>query len=403
MKRDEILSLTGESDVGCPGRLSRRTFMGLAAAGAAGAALAPRLAGQDAASTGPPVIKTNIEEAMKIPRGAGAMPGRYPGRVVALKPGAMSEAGEIDADKVQRAVDRGMAALTGEEDMGKAWAQFVTPEDVVGIKVNPIGGNLLSTRPEVVDAIVEGLRAAGVPDANIVIWDRRLFQMHEAGFTEERFPGIRLLGTEMRGPNGEFYDDEGRLWARDNIDREVLPYVADLEMEYNRETLPYMINMGKESYFTKIATQTCTKIINVPVLKNAGPTVTLCLKNLSYGALSNTSRLHKIWSESVAQPSAFPCLRDKTVLNIVDGLKACYDGGPGANPKFIYTADLMYFGTDPVAVDAVGHEYITKERIARGVQEFEDKRRRAFLEIASELGLGVADRGKIDLVEIKEG
>ena len=74
----------------------------------------------------------------------------------------------------------------------------------------------------------------------------------------------------MKGPNGEFYDDKGELWAKDNIDREALPYVADVEMKYNKGTLPYMINEGKSSYFTKIVTGTVTKIVNVPILKNAG-------------------------------------------------------------------------------------------------------------------------------------
>ena len=58
-----------------------------------------------------------------------------------------------------------------------------------------------------------------MPKSNIIIWDRRHFQMIEAGFTPERFPGIAILGTEMKGPNGDFYDDKGEMWAKDNIDR----------------------------------------------------------------------------------------------------------------------------------------------------------------------------------------
>jgi len=162
-----------------------------------------------------------------------------------------------------------------------------------------------------------------------------------------------------------------------------------------------MVNEGKYSYFTKLITQKCTRIINVPILKNAGPAVTLCLKNLSYGALSNTSRLHKLWNESVAEPCAFPCLRDKVSLNIVDGFQACYDGGPGANPNFIWDANLMLFGTDPVAVDTVGYEFILKERMKRGVQQLEDKNGRVFLQIAEGLGLGYHRSDKIDLHELK--
>jgi uncharacterized protein (DUF362 family) len=304
---------------------------------------------------------------------------------------------------VAKEIQAGLAALTGEKDMGKAWGQFVGPKDVVGIKVNPIGGAILSTKPEVVDAIIAGLLAAGVKKENVVIWDRRLFQLEEAGFTAARFPGVRILGTEMKGPNGEFYDDKGDLWAKDNIDREALPYVAEVEQKYDKETLGYMINEGKSSYFTKIVTEKVTKVVNVPILKNAGATTTCCLKNLSYGALSNTSRLHKLWMKSVAEPCAFPVLRDKVVLNIVDGLQACYDAGPGANPKFIYDARVLLFGSDPVAVDAVVHDMVVKERMGRGVQQVDAKGRSAFLELAEALGLGVAARDKIKISDLALG
>ncbi len=381
--------------------------MGAAAMAAAGAALAPRLIGQEKTqekpAPPPPQIKTNIDEVRGIPRVAGSMPGKYPGRVVRVATGKNPVGQKIDGARVRREVERGMAALTGEKRMGKAWRQFVGPKDIVGIKVNPIGGAILSTKPEVVDAIVEGLLAAGVRKANIVIWDRRLFQLADAGFTEARFPGIRILGTEMKGPNGEFYDDKGELWARDNVDREALPYVVDLEMKYNKELLGYMINEGKESYFTKIVTEKVTKIVNVPIFKNSGATVTCCLKNLAYGSVSNTSRLHKIWMNSVVEPCAFPVLRDKVVLNIVDGLQACYDGGPGANPKFVYDANLLLFGTDPVAADAVAHDILVKERIARGVQTADAPARSAFLAIAEELGLGIAARDKIETRDVALG
>jgi uncharacterized protein (DUF362 family) len=350
-----------------------------------------------------PEVKTNIDEVRSIPRVAGSLPGKYPGKVVRVKTGPNPVGQKIDGARVRKELERGMAELTGEKKMGKAWAHFARPKDVVGIKVNPIGEAILSTKPEVVDAIIAGLMAAGVPKTNIVIWDRRLFQLEAAGFTAARFPGIRILGTEMKGPNGEFYDDKGELWAKDNIDREALPYVADLEMKYNKETLGYMINEGKESYFTKIVTEKVTKIVNVPILKNAGATTTCCLKNLSYGSLSNTSRLHKIWMKSVAEPCAFPVLRDKVVLNIVDGLQACYDGGPGANPKYIYDSSVLLLGSDPVAVDAVAHDIIVKERMARGVQQVDTGGRSAFLELAEGLGLGVAARDKIMISEVNLG
>jgi uncharacterized protein (DUF362 family) len=411
MRKDDIMTLTGEKDA-CPSdKFSRRKFFGLASMAAAGAALSPRLISQEKVQSekppaAPPAdIKTNIDEVRGIPRVATSLPGKYPGRVVRVKTGANPVGQKIDGARVRREIEAGMAELTGEKNMAKAWGRFVGPQDIVGIKVNPIGEKILSTKPEVVDAVIAGLLAAGVRKENIVIWDRRHFELLDAGFTPERFPGIRIMGTEMKGPNGGFYDDKGELWAKDNIDRESLPYVAEVEEKYDKELMGYMLNEGKSSYFSRIVTTTVTKIVNVPILKNAGATTTCCLKNLSYGSISNTSRLHKLWMKSVVEPVAFPVLRDKVVLNVVDGLQACYDGGPGANPKFIYDANVLLFGTDPVAIDSVAHDMIIKERIARGTQQVDDPRRRsaAFLDLAEKLGLGVAARDKIAISEVGLG
>jgi uncharacterized protein (DUF362 family) len=407
MRQDDILTLTREKDA-CPSdKFSRRKFFGLASLAAAGAALLPNLIGQEKAqnekppAAPPPEIRTNIDEVRNIPRVAASLPGKYPGRVVRVKTGANPVGQKIDGARVLREVEAGMARLTGEKDMARAWGRFVGPKDVVGIKVNPIGEKILSTKPEVVDAVIAGLMAAGVRKENIVVWDRRHFELLDAGLGPERFPGIRVLGTEVKGPDGGFYDDKGQLWAKDNIDRESLPYVAEVEEKYDKELMGYMLNEGKESYFTRIVTSTVTKIVNVPILKNAGATTTCCLKNLSFGSLSNTSRLHKLWMKAVAEPVAFPPLRDKVVLNVVDGLQACYDGGPGANPKFIYDANVLMFGTDPVAVDSVAHDIVVKERMARGVQQIDNKAKAgAFLFIAEGLGLGVAAREKIDLIDV---
>ena len=96
-------------------------------------------------------------------------------------------------------------------------------------------------------------------------------------------------------------------------------------------------------------------------------------------------------------------LRDKVVLNVVDGLQACYDGGPGANPKFIYDANVLLFGSDPVAVDAVAHDIVVKERMDRGVQQVDAAGRSAFLEIAAGLGLGIAARDKLEIKDVSLG
>ena len=174
-----------------------------------------------------------------------------------------------------------------------------------------------------------------------------------------------------------------------------------IEGEYDAYTMPYMINGGKYSYFTKICTEMVTKIINVPILKNAGTTITGCMKNLAFGSITNTARLHgQMWNDTCASVCAFPPLRDKVVLNILDGMIGCFDGGPAANPQFICPYHSILAGTDPVAVDEVGYRMILEKRLAEGVQKEEKKGARAFLEMAETLGLGIANPEKIDLHEI---
>jgi len=175
-------------------------------------------------------------------------------------------------------------------------------------------------------------------------------------------------------------------------------YHAEVEGTYNKATLPYMVNEGKYSYFSKIVTQEVDKIINVPILKNAGSSVTLCMKNLAFGSITNTSRLHaSLWAETCAEVNAFPPLRDKVVLNIVDGMKGCFNGGPGANPQFFTNYNTLLVGTDPVAVDRIGYEIVLAKRLEEKIQEKEVPSALRFMELSESLGLGTADRAKISL------
>lgn len=342
---------------------------------------------------------TNYEEALKIPRTKTSMPGLYPGKVVkAFHPDSVVN--DVPVESVAYSMlSQSMLLLTGAKSVQEAWKQFVSPTEVIGLKVNPIGKALLSTSHAVVKSVIKQLEEAGIPKKNIVIWDRRGEQLEEAGFTPQNYPDIKMLSTEIQ-ENGSYYGADGKLLGLNRID-EKWYYWADCEQEYDAYTLPFMVNEGKFSYFTKVCTQEVDKIINIPIMKNSGASVTLCLKNLAFGAITNTSRLHKdLWAETCAQVCAFPPLRDKVVLNIADGLIGCYDGGPGANPQFICQYNTLLVGSDPVAVDRIGHEIIIGRRISEGRQKEESPRGIAQLMLAQEYGLGVAERDKIELIEV---
>ncbi|NSW94134.1 MAG: DUF362 domain-containing protein, partial [Bacteroidales bacterium] len=173
---------------------------------------------------------------------------------------------------------------------------------------------------------------------------------------------------------------------------------ADVEGEYDAETMPYMVNGGKYSYFSSIVTRELDKIINIPVLKNAGASITNAMKNLAFGSVSNTGRLHaRLWNETCAEVCAFAPLRDKVVLNICDGLRGCFNGGPAANPQFICNYNTLLVSSDPVAMDRIAYDIIAEKRIAEGIQKTPTPEVLTFLSIAEKLRLGIADRNRIEL------
>ncbi len=379
----------------------RRDFFRLLTAGGAGLLLSPVAAPVQAAEDQQPVKPaTNIKEALKYPRNASSMPGLFPGKVTQVNHSGCIKDKVIQQKAVDAMLEALMLDLTGKRTIKKAWRKFVSPDDIVGLKVNPVAGKLLTTSHELVKAVIAQLEKAGIPRENIVIWDRREMELHETGFLPENYPGIKITGTEQKDSKGSFFDQNGKLYGESMIDKE-WAYHADVEGTYDEYTMPYMVNGGKDSYFSKICTKQVTKIINLPILKNAGSSVTLCLKNLAFGAISNTGRLHaKLWHDTIAEVCAFPPLRDKVVLNIVDGLIGCYNGGPAANPQFICQYNLLLAGTDAVAVDRIGLNIVSNKRIEMKLQKEENAGASQFLKRAEELGLGIGDNNRIKLSTI---
>ncbi len=386
--------------------LKRRDFLKVSGAAGAGLVLGtPTLWAQDAQKQEKPAKpKTNIEDVLKIPRTKYFLPGAFPGKVVEIhNPNAMTEE-KIDAEIVAQMFQAGIQKLT-DQNLKKSFKLFFEKDDVVGIKVNPVGPGLISTRLELVDAIIDWLTQNGIKQGNIIIWDRFDYMLTDAGFTKERFPGIGIEGLQTMdeaAASGESKDDskwlkpDGSHVSTDNFDMDVY-YWADVEGP--KDDKPYLnqhVFNGKYSYFGKLLTKKLTKMINVPVFKNTGNGISMATKNLGYGAICNTSRLHRpLFFDVCTEVMAFPVIRDKLVLNITDGLRAQYDGGPDKNANFTYLYNKLFFATDPFALDMVCHNLLVEKRKAMKVNVNEHPRFTDYLRYAERLGLGIADPDKI--------
>jgi uncharacterized protein (DUF362 family) len=339
-----------------------------------------------------------------MPRSPLGMPGLFPGRVVdVFHPGSIAGR-RVSQPVVREMLDAGMAALTGDAAASDAWAKFFVPADIVAIKVNPSSGPRTVTSIPLVCEVIQALNAVGVPNRNIVIYDRHANQLEVHGYHALVPPGVRIVGLEQR-------------WAvKGTESRGGYDPNAWCEMDCfgERET---------RSYLARIVTSEATKIVNLPCLKEHNASgVTGCLKNLAYGSFNNVARTHaspKTYTDpAIAVMCTAPTLRNKAVLHVMDGLRAVYHGGPFAwNPDFVWEAKTLLIGTDPVAVDRVELEIVEQKRRELGVPPLTDRspanigsndemqrtahknphyREPGHIKTASELGLGEWELADID-------
>jgi len=298
-------------------------------------------------------------------RGAAASRARVViARDATLLRGQVSEHGDL----LRKLLDAAMQKLTNEPDAAAAWRRVFRPGDRVGIKVNTLG---LATQPAVVDAVVAGLRSAGVPAENIIIWDRFDVELAAAGFklnTSAR--GVRCRGTDAQS-YGTGY----------------LPDIA--------------VNGEIGSCFSRIVADV-DALISVPVLKDhnlAG--ASLGMKNF-FGAIHNPNKYHSHNCDPyVADVVSHRYIRPKWKLTVCDGTRAQYNAGPGRHPGFAWDFGGLIVGTDFVATDAVAADLLEKKRQEAGLKSLAAEERPArHIATAGARGLGVAELDKIERIAV---
>jgi uncharacterized protein (DUF362 family) len=328
----------------------------------------------------------------------GGMPGRYPGHAIRVHSERAVDvsANRVNASAVKAMLSAGMCALTGDSEERDAWARFISPSDVVGIKVNCSGAPEINSNPELVAAIIQGLILVGVPPEHIYIYDRFANQMRIVNFPPHVAAGVQTAAAET---------SRGSILGYDPF-----TYVeADFFGE--EDTRSNLIRLVSEKF---------TKIINVPTMKeHRAAGVTGCLKNIAYGDFSNVARSHQgVVTNTysfIRTLAAVEPLRSRTVLNVMDGLRSLWQGGPFLqSPKFLFFPKEIVVGTDPVALDHLLLDMIEKKRREEGAPSLFNRskehlrpgpeldpnfnsfiREPGHIEYASHLGLGVYDKAHI--------
>ena len=331
------------------------------------------------------------------------IPGPYPGKAIRVHSDDAVDAAQnrVNAGPVRTMLSAGIRELTGAQTDKEAWSKFISPDDVVGIKVNCSGAPEIYSNPELVAAIIENLLSVGVPAPNIYIYDRFENQMKIANFTAKVAKGVQTAAAES---------SRGSILGYDPFTYVEVSFFGEEDTRSN------LIRLVSEKF---------TKVINVPTMKeHRAAGVTGCLKNLAYGDFSNVARSHQreisnTYSFIGTLASVEP-LRSRTVLNVMDGLRSLWQGGPFLqSPRFLFFPKQIVLGTDPVALDHVLIDMIEQKRREEGAPSIFNRSREhvkfqpeldpnfnsfirepGHVQYASHLGLGIYDNVQEKVIKV---
>ena len=283
------------------------------------------------------------------------------------RPGIVGVNNRPDPVGVQEMLDKVMREISGQKSTRDQWAKYISKDDVVGLKVNGRGGPHMSTKTELIEAVIKRLMELGVKENNIIIWDDRQRCIRSFGRPENMGDtGIRVCRSDH-------------------------PSIGWDEQEV-------MFN-GILANISKILTQYTTVMINMPLMKDhtyAG--TTLSLKNISHGITNSSSKFHSNHCNPyIAEINTTPVVHQKYRITIMDGFRGCFDKGPNYNPAFACNYESLYVAIDRVAMDAVCSPRIEATRQKHNLLPLSELGRPTnYIADAHRLGLGNNEIDKID-------
>jgi len=276
----------------------------------------------------------------------------------------------LDSGRLLKMLDRSVQVLYATDSPLEAWQKVVRPGEVVGLKVNGLAGKGISTSVLLVQILCARLQDAGIPQKDIVIWDRLNADLESAGFR---------IAT---------HQDRMRCFGNDTLG-------------YEEELATYG-SVG--SCLSKTLTRVCDAVINLPVLKDHGIAgVTMALKNM-FGAIHNPNKYHlNVGDPYIADVNMLPRIRQKVRLHICDATTAQYEGGPSYMPQWTWPYNGLLVSRDPVALDYTGWQILEQKRAEKGMKSLRTLGRAPdYIATAADPNhrLGTNDPSQIELAEV---
>jgi len=245
--------------------------------------------------------------------------------------------------------------------------------------------------------VVRGLKSAGVPNKNIIVFDRYANEFVNAGYADllrtREMEGVRWYAASAGYSNAQLEID-GKEDA-ENYSPELLEHVvgydpdAFVHMAFAAPQHSTKDDRRYRSHLSWVVSKMVDKMITLPVLKDHRSSgVTLSLKNMSHGLNNNVARSHITgiahgYPDSTAYGPVGPnqcntfipaainqaAIRQKATLHILDGLIGVYEGGPGCWNKTWSTwrHQSLFMATDPVALDHIGWDILDQKRLSEGL------------------------------------
>jgi uncharacterized protein (DUF362 family) len=285
----------------------------------------------------------------------------------------------VNQDVVYGMMDQGLMRLTGTSTRAAAWEALI-PQYVLGqrvaIKVNlncarsvNDSDNSIDALIEVVNGIVRGLKAIGVAEADIWVYDavRSIPDRFRNGC---RFPGVQFSGIDV---NSQGFSD---------LETATFELPQDASPIGHQRISNVLVNADY--------------LVNVPIMKkHGGAGVTLSFKN-HFGSVDDCRALHPYVGLSSSEYRSdynpmVDLLRNQhfapsTVLTVGDGIYGSRGNQCSVPEPWVtfgnQAPNSLFFSQDPVAMDCVMYDMLEAEaEVEPGADDY--------LRLAAHEGLGV--------------